>query len=69
MLPGQFWVLHVATSRSNPMQLSPPSDGDGLSQILDLNLFPIPQLLEQVPNVVHPPHFPSTKESIIVTCY
>ena len=60
-LPGHGFALHVVSSRPGPVQLTPPFNGDGLSQSLVLTFVPDSQLLLHSPYSVQSPHCPSTK--------
>ena len=61
-VPGQALVLQSVVSVFEPVQSLPPPDGAGLVQVLLLNFFPVPQLLEHVEYSLHSAHLPFTNE-------
>ena len=65
-LPEQRLVLHIIDSLSDPIQCSPPWEGEGLLHFRFLLCVPVPHVFVQAEYCPHLPHFPSTKNKILL---
>ena len=60
-IPLQHCVLQYCEYVLNPEQLFPPHEGEGLLQLLERDLVPVPHDLLQVDQPAQDPQLPSTK--------
>ena len=60
ILPEHAFVLQVSAVLLDPLQYFPPFIVRGLLQLLDLDLDPDPQVLEQLPQGPQDPQLPLT---------
>ena len=60
-LPGQHCVLQFCEYVIDPEQVVPPHEGEGLLQLLERDLVPVPHVLVQEVHLPQYPQFPLTK--------